>query len=152
VNLWFNYMIHIWSLSYVNSIDANIVKMHALYLQSNKEGQVSYPWRQHAYNGHITQFPVTWTIIVSQHIAKKLSFCKNMITSLHQYIKLNNMIYINCGHVKKYCTFQICSSIFFIVKYIFAYEAWKSQVIVYMVNMMRGIYWSNLSRNYNTWM
>jgi hypothetical protein len=36
-------MIHIWSLSYVNSIDANIVKMHALYLQSNKEGQVSYP-------------------------------------------------------------------------------------------------------------
>jgi len=46
-------MTHIWSLSYVNFTDVNIVKMHVLYLQSNKEGQVSYPWRQHAYNGCI---------------------------------------------------------------------------------------------------
>jgi hypothetical protein len=110
--LWFNYMTHIWSLSYVNSIDVNIVKMHVLYLQSNKEGQVSYPWRQHAYNGRIIQFPVAWTIIVSQHIAKKLCFCKKLITSLHQYIKLNNMIYINYEHLKKYCTFQICINFF----------------------------------------
>jgi len=102
-------MTHIWSLSYVNSIDVNIVKMHVLYLQSNKEGQVSYPWRQHASNGCIIQFPVAWTIIVSQHIAKNLYFCKKLITSLHQYIKFNSMIYIDYGHVKKYCTFQICS-------------------------------------------
>ncbi len=42
--------------------------------------------------------------------------------------------------LKKYCTFQICSLFFLIVKYVLTCEAWKSQVIVYMVNMMRGIY------------
>ncbi len=42
--------------------------------------------------------------------------------------------------LKNIAHFKFVVSFFKIVKYVFTCEAWKSQVIVCMVNMMRGIY------------
>ncbi len=113
-----------------------IVKMHVLYLQSNKEVQVSYPWRQHAYKGCIVQFPVA-SIITNQHNAKQIMFFGQKWQ--HFYINITITLYILIVDMLKILRIQICSLFIYIVKYVFTCETWKSQVIVCMVNMMRGI-------------